>query len=312
LNAATSVSSSNALLTVLRPASIVQQPLNRSVHPNANVSFSVLANGTTPLTYQWRYNGSPIPGATNFTYSLLSVQPDKSGSYSVMVGNSVNSILSANATLLVYTNPLIATQPQTRFGRVGTNATFVVSAVSSTPISYQWRFNGADIAGATSSSYTVNNAQLANDGIYTVRLTDSYGSVVSDPANLVILVNPAITDQPQSQTVALGSTVNFQVQVTANPLPIGYRWRRNGSTFTNLLLYARTHQFTLANVANTHAGLWTVVLTNLANPTPGLLSSNAYLTVVTPPANQVVSPGSTATFNVSAAGVPTNIIFYQW
>jgi hypothetical protein len=145
-----------------------------------------------------------------------------------------------------------------------------------------------------------------------VVVTDGVASINSSNATLVVKISPVILQQPQSQTVAVGDNANLIVVAAGNPLPFGYRWRRGGSTFTNFLLNSSTHVLTLNNVTNGNAGTWTVVITNLANPSPGLLSSNAFLTVVTPPTNQVVSPGSSAAFNVSATGVATNFFRYQW
>jgi len=68
---------------------------------------------------------------------------------------------------------------------------------------------------------------------------------------------------------------------------------------------------TLNNITNGNAGAWTAVVTNQASTT-GTISTNAFLTVVTPPTNQTVPPGGTATFTVSATNIPNSYPHYQW
>src|SRR6185503_6219077 len=135
-----------------------------------------------PYSYQWRFEGKPIYGATSPTLVLNSVQPSQQGNYSVVVMNLANSTTS-----------------------------------SSTPIRYQWRFNGSDVLGATNQSMTISNVTLANEGSYAVRVTDAVSTQVSSNANLVVLINPLFATQPQSQTVAAGSTLAISSSVVGNP-----------------------------------------------------------------------------------------------
>src|SRR5439155_330757 len=77
------------------------QPQSQTVTVGADVTFSVGAEGTAPLNYQWRLEGSPLTGETNASLLLSNVQLNQAGNYSVVVGNSVNSISSSNAHLTV-------------------------------------------------------------------------------------------------------------------------------------------------------------------------------------------------------------------
>src|SRR5439155_11043925 len=82
--------------------------------------------------------------------------------------------------------PTIITQPQSRTVAVGRSAAFSISASvsSSTPLFYQWRFAGTNLASATANAYTRTNAQLADAGAYTVVITNAAGSVTSTVATL--------------------------------------------------------------------------------------------------------------------------------
>ena len=265
---------------------ITLHPASQSVLVAMNTAFSVTATGTGPLQYQWRFNGTNLPGATNSLLPINNVQSDRAGVYQAVVFNAAGSAVSSNATLAVALPPTILTQPASLAVKATSNATFSVTAFSPAPLSYQWRFNGVAIPGATAAAYTVISSTPANAGAYLVVVADSSGPVSSAPATLTVLVDPVIVQQPLSQTVATNGTVTLSVTVTntAN-LPIGFRWRRGFSTHTNFVLNAYTCFLTVTNVnagtsATTANTNWTVVVTNLSLPTGGNLSSNAFLTLL--------------------------------
>src|SRR6185436_21008943 len=97
----------NAHLTALIPATILAQPEERTVHPYESVTFTVWASSSTPTTYQWRFNGTNIPGATNSVFTIPNVQPSDAGNYAVVVTDSVGPLLSDLARLTVRLHPTI-------------------------------------------------------------------------------------------------------------------------------------------------------------------------------------------------------------
>ncbi len=103
-------------------------------------------------------------------------------------------------------SPQIITQPSPHFISVGGNATFSVSAAGGSSLSYQWNFNSTAIPGATSSSYTVSNAQASDAGTYTVTVTDTDGSITSNGANLSVNSGGATTRLINISTRALVGT----------------------------------------------------------------------------------------------------------
>ncbi len=90
------------------PPSIVIQPRSVTVEPGSDVSFSVDATGTQPLTYQWMFNGTPITAATDSVLNISNAgREGNAGSYSVTVSNKHGSVTSQAVMLkLVETIPL--------------------------------------------------------------------------------------------------------------------------------------------------------------------------------------------------------------
>jgi len=276
-NLAGTATSANAVLTVLVPPTITTQPLSQTVTQGLNATFTVAASGTTPFSYQWRFNGTPIGGATASSYTRSNVQPGDAGSYSVVVTNLAGTATSANAVLTVVVPPdppVIVTQPQGQTVLLGGTASFNVVATGSAPLSYQWRFNGADIGGATASSYTRANLQAGDAGDYSVLVTNLYGSELSANATLIVDTDiplPVITAQPQSQTVIAGQSATFTVTAT-NKAPMSYQWRFNGTPIAG----ATGTAYTVANAQTGDAGSYSVVIANIIGSTT---SADAVLTV---------------------------------
>jgi uncharacterized protein YjiK len=92
---------------------------------------------------------------------------------------------------LLYQAPSIQTQPQGQTVSAGSSVQFSVTASGRPAVTYQWNFNGTAINGATSSTYSLSNAQTGNAGSYTVVVSNVMGTASSNPATLTVnAVNP--------------------------------------------------------------------------------------------------------------------------
>ncbi len=96
---------SNSFVLTINPVApvITSQPQFQTVSNGASVTMSVAATGTAPLIYQWQHNGTNLSGATNATLVFPNVQLTDTGTYTVVVSNSVGSLSSAAAGLTVTT-----------------------------------------------------------------------------------------------------------------------------------------------------------------------------------------------------------------
>jgi hypothetical protein len=205
-NSAGEVFSSNAIVTVLPMAvspTITTQPVSQAVQAGGSFTFSVSATGSAPLAYQWRRNGVNISGATSQSYTATATLADNGAVFTCVVSNSGGSATSAGATLTVtaaLVAPSFSVQPQAQVVGEGQPVQFTALAQGSAPISYQWRRNGANIAGATAASYTLPSALLADSGaVFSVRATNSAGSV--DSAGAVLTVTQGATPPPPPPVV---------------------------------------------------------------------------------------------------------------
>ena len=312
-NSAGTVTSSSATLTVVVAPSITTQPAAQTVNAGQTATFSVTATGTAPL-YQWRKNGMDISGATSSSYTTPATSSaDNAAEYTVTVSNSAGTVTSSNASLTVNVGPAISIQPASQTVTAGQTVSFGVVASGSGTLIYQWKKDGTNISGATSSMYTSPATVVADSGaVFTVLITNAVSSVTSSSATLTVNpapVAPSITTQPAAQTVNAGQTASFSVTATGTA-PLSYQWTKNG---TNISGATSSSYTTPATSSADNAAVYAVTVSNSAGT---VTSSNASLTVnVGPaisiqPASQTVTAGQTVSFGVVASGSGT--LSYQW
>lgn len=161
-----------------------------------------------------------------------------------------------------------------------TNVTFTVVASSTSPLRYQWRFNGLALPGATNTSLTISNVQAADGGAYDVAITGAERSVLSATAHLYPLIAPVILQQPLSQTVVAGGTVTLSVAFTANPAPYSNEWRQGATLVATHFLNDSVDFFTITAPNFSTTLQYRAWVRNLATPGGGTLSTAATITVL--------------------------------
>lgn len=307
-NAAGRADSGTAVVTVTTqpvvatPPTVTAQPQSQSITSGASATLSVAATGTAPLSYQW-YVGSaptttnPVAGATASVFSTPALR--STTSYWVRVSNPAGEADSNTAVVAVTTQsssatpPAVAAQPQSQSITSGATATLSVAATGSAPLSYQWYVGAAPtittpVAGATASTFTT--PALTSTTSYWVRVSNPAGQANSGTAVVTVTPQPAtppaVTAQPQNQSIASGATATLSVTATGTT-PLSYQWYVGAApTTTNPVAGATASSFT----------------------TPALTSTTSYWVRVSNPAGQADS--STATVTVAPSVIPVRLHVY--
>jgi beta-galactosidase len=293
---------------------VILPPVNTAVTVGQPATFSVTATGTTPLTFQWSKNGTPITGATNSSYTTpATATTDNNSNFTVTVTNSLGSATSTAATLAtVAAAPVaITTQPQGQTAFVGQMVTLSVAATGSPSLSYQWKLNGAAIAGATSATYTTPVLAAGDNGdSFTVVITNPVNSVTASTAAISVAaaIAPGITQQPTSVAALANDPASFTVAVSGSS-PFTYQWQLNGAN----LLGATSASYSIFQVQQTNTGNYTVVVTNAA----GTVTSAAASLTIAPPGvnlalNQPATSSSVQNGGLAAGDVDDGDLTTRW
>jgi hypothetical protein len=303
----TAAAPSTPTTPMVAPA-VVTQPSSRFATAGQSVTFTIAASGTAPLSYQWQKNGATIPGATNATLTLASVQPSDAGNYRVMVANAAGSVPSADATLTITSLPVIVQQPLDRGAAIGSSVTLTTIATSGAPLAYQWRKDGAALPGATQSSYTIGSVTTAHAGGYSVLVTNTAGSVSSATARLTVGTAPAITRHPLSQVLRPGERLSLSVAAAGSPEPT-YQWFKDN----NVVAGGISPTLIIDSATPASAGVYHVVA---SNPIGSAASATAAVTVdglptiSASPLPQTVDVGQRLELSVVADAAPSPA--FQW
>jgi hypothetical protein len=243
---------------------ILVPPASQSILVFSNVLFTVSALGDEPLAYQWQKDGVDladdvrISGSATPFLAISNLGVADAGGYRVVVTNASGSVTSAVATLTILGPPSISVQPVSRTVFAGSNISFSVSASGLAALSYQWRFNQAELLAKTNSSASLTNVQSPNAGGYDVVITNFYGAITSSVATLTVLpAAPIITTQSVSRVVSVGQTVPLFV-VAKGSEPMTCQWQFNGVDLPG----ANAFTLMLSNVNWSFTGTYRAAVSN--------------------------------------------------
>jgi len=306
-NACGSVASDVAVLTVVELGpTITQQPSDVDACEGGSATFTVAADGEE-LSYQWRKGAQDIPGATESSYTIDPLSEADEGTYDVVLTNPCESVTSDSAELTVDSGPTITEHPVGQTGCEGNQVTFTVTAEGEV-IGYQWRKDDEEIPGATGPSYTIDPVYPSDAGDYDVLVSNDCGTIASDTATLVVVSGePAIIEQPLSQTVCEGVEVTFSV--TAEGDLLSYQWRKDGDEIPG----ANDSTYVIGAVSTDDDASYDVVVSNAcgtATSDAATLTVQTWPSITEHPADQHKCTDESVTFHVTAEG--TEPLSHQW
>jgi hypothetical protein len=249
----------------LNGLTIKSGPVGATINQGQNATFSVVAEGTGPFTYQWKKDGAVLTGATAATLRLVNVTVAQAGNYTVAVSNIQGTTISNAAVLTVNTPLTLTSNPVSRTAAIGDTLapafSVTATAASGVTLTYQWRKDGVNILGATSATLGLTAIKATDFGTYSVTITSPTGTLTSTGAVLSRaadpVVAPVITRDPSSVTINLGSSLILSVAATGSPAPT-YQWQFNGVSIPG----ANAATLVLTDVIAAQAGTYNVVATN--------------------------------------------------
>jgi streptogramin lyase len=209
------------------------QPIGGAVSAGGGKTFTVSASGKC-LLYQWYHNGVSItgasPAANYWSYPIYPVQLAHAGEYYVEVRNDKAFVRSDRVTLTVTSSPpQIYQQPFSQKIRTGATVRFAVGAAGQAPLTYQWYRGATLLTGATAYDLVLTSVNSGHAGNYTVRVSNSYGNVVSQVAALTVLSAGTSVIYTSNQDFAKGILINLncttvanELQINANPTPLPF------------------------------------------------------------------------------------------
>ena len=186
----------------------------------------------------------------------------------------------------------------------------VSATTTNPPLRYQWRFDGADLPGATNDSLTIADAQDRHIGNYHVAVRDTVGSALSTGARLDLIDAVFFTTQPADVVTRAGSNVTFRVAVYG-AVPLHYQWQLNGTDVAN----ATNSVLTVTNVQAAQLGDYTAVVSNPYGSVTSTVATLTFLTqpfITEPPSPVTTIAGKNAIFTVTVTNTATLPITYQW
>lgn len=294
---------------IFAPSFTAQPESNKVVPTGKSLTLQAAATGHPAPTYQWYKNDQAIPGATHAAYSVTSATASHAGVYKVVATNRVAAVASNNATISVMPPPTITQQPTGNLTLKVGKTLILKAAATGENLSYQWTFNAANIAGATSNELRITSIAKTNSGNYALKVTNPAGTVTSSSVAVQVQEAPRITTQPLAQIeIPKGAALALSVTAVGTPSPT-FQWFKDNTAISG----AAQGSYNVASADLPHSGQYHVVISNAAGTvtsTKSTVSVYPAPVITNQPATSITSKaGENIQLSVTATG---KNIGYQW
>ncbi len=216
-------------------------PYDQQVSGGETVYVSVDVSGQPPFTYQWRRDGTNLPGAITRTLTFTNFPAGASNGFAVVVTNPYGTRTSAVATVTspAFDPPVTLMPTATPLARYGRDSVLFAQASGALPMRFQWLFNGQPLAGETNASLLLLNFSADQSGSYSHLATNQFGTATSPALLLSGITEPAsLYPRTTSREAFAGDVVSLLCLPFGSPRP-RLQWQRDGTNLpgaTNLSL----------------------------------------------------------------------------
>ncbi len=266
-----SLVATNLLGTVTNHVTLRPEPMlftgpnDQQVSGGKTVYVAVDMSGQPPFTYQWRRDGTNLPGAITRVLTFTNFPAGASNGFAVVVTNPYGTRTSAVATVTSPAfDPPVALPPRSTLpGRYGRDSVLFVQASGALPMRFQWLFNGQPLAGETNASLMLLNFSTGREGGYSYVATNQFGVAVSPELLLSGSTEPASLYPLTTSREAFADEVVSLLGTPFGSPPPSLQWQRNGTNLpgaTNLSLL-------FTNVTPADSGYYLLQASNRFNTT---------------------------------------------
>ncbi len=243
----------------------------------STVGFCAQITGLLTPTWQWRHNGTNLPGQVSPSLYLYEVRTNQSGNYTLVASNLAGVFTSAPIALVV-----IQIAPSGFIYLAGGSATppaestvTLCASISGGPFpALQWQFNSTNLPGQTGSCLYLSNLQSNQSGLYRLVASNAAGAFTSAPIALAVQYSAPsgyIYVSNGGTNPLVDSYVLIYSSISAAPAPV-YQWQLNGTN----LVGENYYYLQMFNVTSNQNGLYRVVANNILG---GFTSAPIALTV---------------------------------
>jgi hypothetical protein len=203
--------------------------------------------------------------------------------------------------------PSITNHPVGATAYIGESVSLVASVAGSAPLTFQWYKDSLAISGATSSTFTIASPTLSDSGVYHLVATNSFGSAATLPVAIYVTKRPqTITFTPASTLAIAGSGVVLNA-TSSSALPITFSLVSGAASLSGNILTGSGGNVT---VRASQPGNDTIAAAEPVDRTISFVAGTLSPFITSPPPDQTVTAGTSATFRATAIGTPAPT--YQW
>jgi hypothetical protein len=164
--------------------SIQEAPVGAVLVEGDDYTFTVLANGSSPLSYDWQKNGVSLGAPDQATLELTDVTLADAGDYKVVVTNTVDFAESTPVTLEIWSVPTVTSSPQSTLVDAGAQVVLSVAAEGVPTPTYRWFHNGVQVPEENGATLTLDNISGTEAGSYYATAENQAGSDRSEVAQV--------------------------------------------------------------------------------------------------------------------------------